>query len=202
MSTVRIDVSETLSEEMTALIGGLEGQGRINLNEAMGVAVQVVTVKHLQEIAHTRHATAERLGATPTGFWADAAEKVESPDALSAWENEAILSIPHPGARRAFEDVTITPTTAKALAIPIHAIAYGHRAAELWDAMALFIPKGTNVIAMKDPDGGILPLFALCRSVTQPQDRTLLPSDEEWTAAATEGAEKYVAEVLWRHGRL
>jgi len=202
MSAVKIDVTDTLSVPLQRLIDALEGQGRVELHAAMGHAVQFLTTEHLKAIATTRHATAERLGGTPTGYWADAAEKVGAPEALAAFETVAILSIPHPGVARAFHDVTIVPVNASALAIPIHAIAYGHRAAELWDALTLFIPKGSNIIAMHDAGGGILPLFALCRSITQEQDRTLLPSDEAWFEAAKDAAEEYLAEATQAGGRL
>lgn len=34
-------------------------------------------------------------------------------------------------------------------------------------------------------------MYLLVRSVTQPQDRTLLPSDEEWADAAAKAAEEW-----------
>ena len=41
-----------------------------------------------------------------------------------------------------------------------------------------------------------LPAFLLVRSVTQPQDRTLLPSEAEWGTAAARGAEDWFALEL------
>jgi len=199
---VNIDVLENVGEGFAELISMLEGAGRVQLHQAMGLYVQQETAEHLSDIAHTRHATAERIGAAPTGFWADAAERVESPSALSADASGATLTIAHPGIKRAFQSVTIVPVRAAALAFPIHEIAYGHRAAELWDALKLFIPKGSSIIAMHDASGGILPLFALCRSVTQEQDRTLLPSDQEWEDAAALGARLEIREALAEGGRL
>ncbi|MGA3169462.1 MAG: hypothetical protein ABSE62_00460 [Chthoniobacteraceae bacterium] len=168
---------------------------RRNLHQAMGEEVQVLTADYLRRLAGSRHDTAEALGAAPTGFLGTAAEKVASPGALEADSNAATLIIDHPGMRRAFGPVTISPRNAKSLAIPIHAIAYGQRARFLWNQLSLFIPKGCNFIAMKGPDGkSILPLYILVRSVTQKQDRTLLPSDEEFEGAAIKGAENFCAE--------
>ena len=42
--------------------------------------------------------------------------------------------------------------------------------------------------------------YWLVKSVTQPQDRTLLPSDEEYPLAAPEGIRDYVDEILGEHG--
>jgi hypothetical protein len=171
------------------------GIGRRNLHQNMGEEVQVLTAEYLRRLAGDRHDTAQALGATPTGHLAEAAEKVASSGALTADSSEATLTIDHPGMRRAFGPVTISPRNAKSLAIPIHAIAYGHRARYLWTQLSLFIPKGCNFIAMKGPDGkSILPLYILVRSVTQKQDRTLLPSDEEFEGAAIKGAENFYAE--------
>jgi hypothetical protein len=175
------------------------GTGRRNLHQAMGEEVQVLTAGYLRRLAEDRHDTAKALGAQPTGFLGTAAEKVAGSDALTADSDAATLTIDHPGMRRAFGPVTISPTSAKSLAIPIHAIAYGKRAAFLWNQLSLFIPKGCNFIAMKGPDGkSIIPLYVLVRSLTQKQDRTLLPSDEEFEGAAIKGAENFYSAAKRR----
>ena len=46
------------------------------LAKAGGGALQALVMRHLQLVARTRHATAQRLGATPTGFWSGAAQAV------------------------------------------------------------------------------------------------------------------------------
>jgi hypothetical protein len=171
--------------------------GRRSLHQAMGTEVQVLTAEYLRKIAAARHSTAEKLGATPTGFLADASEKVAAPGALAANSDHAMLSISFPGVGRAFHEVKITPKQAKFLAIPVHAIAYGKRARFLWDSLKLFIPKGSRFICMRMRDGKtLLRLYVLVRSVTQPQDRTLLPSQEEWVEAAGLGARN------WFHNQL
>ena len=161
----------------------LTGSDLVELHRAAGSMVADLTHDYIGMIASTRHATAERLGAAPTGFFGRAADKVS----MTADPSGATVTINHPGFIRAFRTVEIVPSKSKYLAIPINAISYGHRAIDLWAAMNLFIPKGKRVIAATI--GGVLtPLYALCKSVTQKQDRSLLPSDADFQDAAVKGA--------------
>ena len=196
MTRVRVTVTGGASQRrMFAKIKG--PLSRRSLHQAMGEEVQVLTADYLRRLGQTRHDTAQALGATPTGHLAEAAEKVAGSDALEADSNAATLTIDHPGISPAFRDVRIAPISGKSLAIPIHAIAYGQRARFLWEQLSLFIPKGCNFIAMKGPDGkSIIPLYILVRSLKQKQDRTLLPSDQEFEEAADKGAKRwFVAET-------
>jgi hypothetical protein len=195
MSTLKISISDIGSPELTKLMDSLSGNGRVSMNEAIGAEAQELTYEHLRAIAAARHATAQKLGASPTNFMAGAAEAVQAAGAMEASADAAEITIDHPGVARALRDVEIRPTTTKALAIPIDAIAYGRRAAELWDSLKLFIPKGTRIIAMRGEDKKIRPLYILCASVTQKQDRTLLPSEEEYRGAAARGAIAYLQRV-------
>jgi len=188
---LRITISVGVSPAMRSVMRRMSALGLSELHQAAGVEVQRITSDHIAKIAATRHGTAERLGAAPTNFYGQAAEKVAAAGALSSGPTEAVLTINHPGFLRAFQTVKITPRTAKALTIPIHALSYGKRAGELWDRMNLFIPRGKRIIAATI--GGVLtPLYVLCKSVTQKQDRSLLPSDEQFQAAAVTGARGYL----------
>lgn len=192
---VRFTISDGASPVLQSVMLRLSNQGLAGLHHAAGVEVQRITSDHVAKIAATRHGTAERLGAAPTNFYAQAAEKVASAGALSSGPAEAVLTINHPGFLRAFQNVKITPRTAKALTIPIHALSYGKRAGSLWDTLNLFIPRGKRIIAATI--GGVLtPLYVLCKSVTQKQDRSLLPSDEQFQAAAVTGARGYLGISL------
>lgn len=192
---LRISISDTASPEVLRAIRALTGGELTKLHQAIGVEVQRITAQHVAAIAASRHGTAEKLGASPTGHFAGAAEKVSADSALAAGQDGATLTISHPGFVRAFRDVKIVPKTAKALAIPINAISYGRRAAELWDRMGLFIPEGKRIIAATV--GGVLtPLYILCRSVTQKQDRSLLPSDDQFRDAALRGAKGWLGMEL------
>jgi len=191
---LRITISDGVSPKLQSIMRTFTGAGLTALHQAAGTELQRITADHVAKIAATRHTTANKLGAAPKNFLAQASEQVSASSALSSGPAGATLTISHPGFLRAFQNVTIVPRTAKALAIPIHALAYGHRAGELWDRLSLFIPKGKNIIAATI--GGVLtPLYALCKSVTQKQDRSLLPSDAEFQKAATDGAMAYLGAV-------
>ncbi len=142
------------------------------LAKAGADALQRLVMRHLQQVARTRHATAQRLGATPTGFWSGAAQAVR----LQAHASDAEVSVTHPGIARALRDVVIRPRRAKALAIPLHAKAYGLRPREAGQRLgqALFRPKGTRILATEE-GGKLTPMYALCASVTQKRDPSLLP---------------------------
>jgi hypothetical protein len=195
---LRIDIQAgTGMRELTAR---LRGAGRREMIGAAGYEVQRLTTDHLRALAASRHTTAQRLGAAPSGHLAQAAEKVPAPGALTTIGTEgdaqAVLSIRHPGLSRAFKDVTIRPVAAKALTIPIHALAYNRRAGQI---AGLF--RIGNVLAIKDGTT-VVPLYALVRSVTQKQDRSLLPSDEALQEAASRGARRYIAAALQQKGNL
>lgn len=198
----------SLTIKVTVVDGGLRAVmlqltrgGFVELNRAAGTELQTVAFEHVAKLAAERHGTAEKLGATPTNHYAQAAEKIAAPAALSADAAGATLAFSHPGFTRAFRSVKIAPTTSRSLALPIHAISYGHRAAALWERLGLFIPKGKRFIAANI--GGVLtPLYVLVRSLTQKQDRSLLPSDEQFQAAAAAGAKGWLGMALAKGGKL
>jgi hypothetical protein len=196
---LRLKIEDGVSPRLAAVMKMFTGAGLASLHRAAGVEVQQTAVRHLMVIAGTRHATAQRLGAAPTGHWGKAAEKAGTPAALEADTAGATLTIAHPGIARAFRSITIVPRTSKALAIPISGISYGFRAAELWERMKLFIPKGKRIIAA-NIGGQLTPLYALCSSVTQRQDRSLLPSDADFQNAAVAGAKGWLASALAKGG--
>jgi len=198
---LRISIKGGMSPKLRSAMRAFTGAGLRELHQAAGVEVQHITVAHIAKLAATRHSTAERLGASPTNHFAQAAEKVAAASALTSDPSGATLTINHPGFTRAFGSVKIVPRTAQSLAIPIHALAYGHRAAELWDRLSLFIPKGKRIIAATI-GGVITPLYILCKSVTQKQDRSLLPSDEQFTAAAVAGAKGWLGMAFAKGGNI
>lgn len=114
--------------------------------------------------------------------------------------DSVFVSISTPGISRAFHDIIIHPVEAKSLAIPIHSDAYGISPREYntnhpkGTPEALFKPKGKDYLAKND-NGSLVVMYLLRKSVQQPQDRTLLPSDEEMNAAVI-GAIHGAIEVL------
>lgn len=196
---LRIKIEDGVSPRLASVLRLFTGAGLASLHRAAGVEVQAVTSRHLRVLAGTRHGTAQRLGAAPTNHWAKAAEKVSEPAALESDSSGATLTIGHPGITRAFRSITIAPRESKSLAIPIHAISYGVRAGELWERMKLFIPKGKRIIAA-NIGGQLTPLYVLCRTVTQRQDRSLLPSDQQFQDAAVAGAKSWLGLALAKGG--
>ncbi len=198
---LRITIAGGADTRLQSLMRMFAAAGMSELHRAAGTEVQVVTAAHISVLAATRHTTANKLGASPTNHFAQAAEKVAAPAALTSDASSATLTINHPGFTRAFRNVTITPDTAQSLAIPIHAASYGRKASELWSRFQLFIPKGKAVIAATI-NGVFTPMYWLTKRVTQKQDRSLLPSDAQFRDAAMRGAKGWLGQALAKKGNL
>lgn len=156
--------------------------------------VENLVRRHILRIAPAHHTAAERLGATPTNHLTKGARTTVS----HAGDDFAEVVIPIPGISRAFKNLTITPKKAPFLTLPLNAVSYGKRAAEVrrigW---MLFRPpaKGAHRtdggkfdryqdVLMGSKDGETIPLYLLKKRVNQPQDRSLLPSDAEISRTA------------------
>jgi hypothetical protein len=200
---ISINVRDGAGPKIRALMDRVGTTLRTRLHLNMGRAVQNLCRKHLISIAGSRHDTAGRLGATPTGFWGYAAEAASRPQALSADSAGATLTIVHPGIGRAGHDVTITAGTqtpgATLLTIPIYGEAYGKRIFKgenpRFPGGFWFTSKKGNKIYAIPQEGyhtnaagkkvrNLKPLYLGLPSVTLKQDRTLLPSDEDILAVA------------------
>ena len=90
----------------------------------------------------------------------------------SKLNGETIVDIESAG--RAYHDVTIRPTHARHLTIPIHQSAYGKKVSDFND---LFKPKGKNILA-RNENGQLVAMFALAKSAFQKQDSSLMPTDD------------------------
>lgn len=204
MST-SVEVLNKLSPAMRRAAQDLEGAGRIDAAMEAGEEVRTLVVNHLRDLAQTRHDTANRLGASPSGFIAQAADAAGAAGVLVADEGGATLSLRHPTVARAFGPVHIEPKRGKALAIPLAALAYNRRPRE-WDRSELFLWKsktsGNAFLARRqaDKNAPLDLMYLLVRSVTQPQDRSLMPSDEGIAAAAVTGITRYIRRSLMAAG--
>lgn len=192
MSGVSLNVQVQGDAYLRGLLARVTGpKAQRSLNAAMGIRVREGIRDHLAELAESRHTTAERLGASPSGHLEQAARAVEGAP-IESTASAATITINHPGLGRALHDVTIVPTGGrKALTIPVAAIAYNRRAGQ-FDHLFVFKSKvtGNAFLAMRQPEKSTPPLllYLLVRSVTQKQDRTLLPSDEQLQSDAIAGA--------------
>lgn len=195
---------------LNRLMDALGPSMRRALLEVAARGVQIAVSGHIERLGATRHRSASALGAEPTGHYERAAADVTS----EVDGNVGVVTIPIAGISRAFHDVTIRPGAGKkALTIPIAAESYGVRVVEMQSAgWSIFRPpaKGAKMTS-RDPrrfseyknilmgsSGGDapVPLYALVSVVRQPQDRTLLPSDEELGGAAENGVRLYLQEVM------
>jgi hypothetical protein len=189
---IQCDIEDLVSPKIERLINGLSDTGRETLNRSIlnpiyhpEEGTYYLTKKHLLEISETRHDTANRLGARPSGFWGLAVESIE-PEANA---DSASMTIKHPGIGRVAHDVHILPTGGREfLTIPVTADAYNNRATTI---PGLFRPKGRDFLATNE-NGQLKVWYALVRETTVPQDRTLLPSDDEYKIAIQIGIKDYV----------
>ena len=191
---------------------------RVELHQDIATREENLVRDYLTSLAQTRHATADALGATPTGHLERAAESVTS----SSDGDGATVSVSSPGITRAFKEITIVPTNGKKfLTIPAHPDAYGKRAGAFNDLRVAFFKDGVMALVKADQSrladrkasgygieskaakGVKAPLkaaqrpaiyFWLVKSVIQRQDRTLLPSDELLQSAAEEGVRDWLKD--------
>lgn len=184
-------INVNLTAEETSVLGelqrGLSGD-RTELHSFMAPPIEARTVSWLQGLGGTRHATANALGATPTGFLTSAAGTVQARGTADGVE----LAMQSAGLSRAFRDYDLRPVRAKYLTIPVRAEAYGKRAREfdLKPGRAT-LPDGTAgplSLGTVGADGSFTAFFRLVKKAHQPADRTLLPGDDDWLAAAEDGA--------------
>jgi hypothetical protein len=170
-----------------ALLGALDigPEQQAAIHARIAAQAGELTRNYLVEMAQTRHDTARELGASPTGFWAAAAESVESRSDAAA----ATVSIQSPGIGRVDHDVTISREDGGMLTIPVAARAYGVRAAELSREVQMFIlhskTTGNTFLAARQAEKTDKPelMYLLVPEVFQKQDRSLLPSDEAYLGA-------------------
>lgn len=116
---------------------------------------------------------------------------------------ESTVSVPifTPGITRALHDIVIRPVEANALAIPVHADAYGTSPREYnlnhpkGTPEALFRPKDKDYLAKND-GGKLVVMYLLRNSVHQPQDPSLLPSEEQMASTVMEAVSNAVKAIL------
>ena len=125
--TVQFQLTNTLTPALEALLR--LDDNREFLNQAAADAVRGGIQDHFQELEETNHATAERLGATPTGFWAT----MRAGTVARADSTSGTVSMPRQVAQRYFGG-TLTPQNGSHyITLAAIAAAYGHRVADFPD---------------------------------------------------------------------
>lgn len=191
MISVSIDDSN-----LSRLLNAMGSQGLAELNRTAAYGLLTLCRNHIKLEASRRHATANRLGATPTGHLEEAAMTMVSTADATAGE----VQIFSPGFRRVFGSLSIAPRTARALTLPLDADSYGKRASKLRrEGWQLFRSpaKGLRAILLgKHPGTGeVKALYLLRARVTLPQDRTLLPSDNAMASAVHNAVATYLQTI-------
>jgi hypothetical protein len=199
MLRVRINQGEVrrLARTLVGLVGRLED--RTELHAGIAERAEVLVREHVRNVAApSRHTTADRLGATRTGYLERAGEGVESRGTAEA----AVVTIS--GNVDIFKR-TDGPVTVrgrgKKLTIPARAAAYGRRAGEISGLEVRVFGRrgGGRTVALGKVEGGVREVwYWLVDQVTLPQDRGLLPSDEQFAASAELAARDYVDSLLER----
>lgn len=171
---------------------------RRKLHAAMAVDAQQLTQAYVS--GHSRHKTAQSLGASPTGHHQRSAKRIEAASDAEA----AIIRIPrNTGLGRAFSDVTIRPGTGRRyLTIPACAETYGKVVRDFPpDAFAFTIVGGRYAALMWRNAGGShnkwTVAYWLRREVFQKKDRTLLPSDEAYLELGRRRAVLYITSLRY-----
>lgn len=191
--TVEITGADKARAALSRLVAGLKD--RTGLHAEIAGETEILTQDYLRAL--NRHRTANRLGASPTYHYEQASRLVEG----HSDEEQAVIRIPRrTGLGRAFRDMTITPRRQDItyLTIPDHARTYGKRVGDFQrDTFDFRIVGGRHpaLVWADGPSQGQV-AFWLKRRVFIPQDRTLLPSDDDYTAASVGAARRYVRRLL------
>jgi len=143
--------AEVSTPRLDALVKALGPAGIRKLNSRATSRLFMRVRRHLQGLAASRHTTADRLGATPTGYF----EKAYANTGYDSSEKGGNVTVRAPGFRRVFGDVRIMPVIAQALTIPVHPLAYGKRVSELRRAGVNVVrPKGAGYLIK--PNKGVV----------------------------------------------
>ena len=162
-----------------------------------------------------------QLGGRRTNYWSSIAARINPSDCLQVNDNDATVTLGGsnmPGLMRAFGDITIVPGTktagVKYLALPARAESYGMRPREFGQALTPFwtgkgriggLAQAIPVTRKKNTRKGAagttysrpgLVMYWFKDQVTQPQDRSLLPSEADWTASVNAGAAEYARQQM------
>ena len=192
---MRLNVQFKSNYVVDAMMGALKPESRAELFSVAGKAVLNHVQRHIRSYMRTKHTTAHMLGARPRGHYEKGAAAIN----MSADASGAEVRIPIPGLRRAWEDVQIRPGPGKrALTLPRAAVAYGRKIEEVRSlGWTVFRPKGTNwLMGYMDCDETPTLLYTLVSGVIQRRDPSLLPSQGEICATATDAILKAVAKAV------
>lgn len=173
--------SMEIRDEVTPVLNRMRATvaDRRAIAEQIGREVMNLCKEYVANDAPNRHATAQKLGANPTGFLGSAIDAIH----YTATDAAVIIDFSSPWFASVGHDVHIAPGPGKKfLAIPIATSAYGVRLQGNFNGGKFFKgPNGGLFYGMPYPGNEkvLQPLYILVPFVDQKQDRTRLPSDDE-----------------------
>lgn len=176
MPAITIQLEFKGDTKLSLLEQEMEFAEKLEFADEVAGNIEELTRAHITTAAQTRHTTANRLGATPTQYLLNKAASVE---AIGS-PGRVLLSVSGEIFKRTFQPVTVTAVNAKMLTIPVAAESYGKRAGEFSDLFVYQSKGGSGPAFLARREGKTMKfLFLLKRSVVLPQDRGLLPSEED-----------------------
>ena len=192
--SITIQIPEKVNKMSDNLLGNMQ-----SVYKNAGVRLARCIRNHMRLLASTRHDTANKLGATPTGHFK--ASDVQPPNATSA---DVSVTVTTPGISRAYHDIDIDPVNGQFLTIPLHADAYGLSAREYSERYGKLFrinrPGSTEkgkVLYTKDAlNGKPIPMYALTAHVHQVRDPSLMPTNAKMTEEALNGALAAIKQIL------
>lgn len=207
MFGIRVHVDAADVFEKLRLLTDAAGPNRKPMHGFMAQRVEETTRDYVDSEVATDHRTASRLGARPTRFYPRAAGSINA----YGLDDGVSLVMQRAGLSRAFYTYVITPKHGpKWLTIPVNKQAYGKRARDFRDLKWRRFTKEDVAAGKSDAAGLVLgkpaakgskkrgvqrgmfvALFRAAKKTVVPQDRKILPSDEQWADAAEEGVWSY-----------
>ena len=190
--SLKIDIA--VSDKATPVLADLHREltDRTGLHKYIGAAAESGTRLHIRSAATQRHTTASKLGAKPTGYLTKRAELVEG----TGNAQQAEITVTGAIFKRVFGPVTVRPVAKKMLAIPMRAEAYGKRPFEFDDLFVYRSKQGRLFLAKQAAPGRLQFFYLLKASVVLPQDRGLLPSNEQFGQLSELAARGYLRKQL------
>lgn len=175
------------------------------LHDAAATETVELLKAHVKKYALSHHATADNVRggpATRTGHLEKAAESVAKG---SVTADSAKVTLSSPGFRRALGPLTILPKNKPALTVAIHADAYGKTYSDCVAAgMKIFRIErkidGKKFLARLDESKKLIVLYALKQEVTLKHAPDMLPTGDEFKAAARAGVLGVVEYRLGNRG--
>lgn len=192
-----VNVTMTVSGKGAEVLLGIReaANDKDGLHEAIATNALRFVKNFGAEKSQSEHRTADALGAKRTGHLERAYRSIESGfDQVSAR-----LLVPRSSRlRAAFGSYTLRPVNgSKYLTIPVHPDAYGKRAREFTNLVALRVGPKKNLILARIDGDEVETMFFLTEKVEIREDATLIPF-REIGEEAVEAVEEFIANEAER----